>query len=141
MIWKQSFTLEEINQMSQRTLIEHLGIEFTAFGENYLVARMPVDDRTVQPMRLLHGGANVALAETLGSLASVLCLDNTETQMPVGIEINANHLRPVTKGFVYGQVTPVRIGKNIHVWNIEIKDEADKLTCVSRITIAVVPRN
>lgn len=140
MIWKQSFTLEGLNQISQNTLAENLGIEFTDFGQDFLVARMPVDNRTVQPMRLLHGGASVALAETLGSLASVLCLDDTDKLMPVGVEINANHLRPVTKGFVYGTVKPVRIGRNMHVWNIEIKNEEDKLTCVSRITIAVVPR-
>lgn len=140
MIWKQSFTLEGLNQISQNTLAENLGIEFTDFGQDFLVARMPVDNRTVQPMRLLHGGASVALAETLGSVASVLCLDDTEKSMPVGVEINANHLRPATKGFVYGTVKPVRIGRNMHVWNIEIKNEEDKLTCVSRITIAVVPR-
>lgn len=140
MIWKQSFTLEGLNQISQNTLAENLGIEFTEIGQDFLVARMPVDNRTVQPMRLLHGGASVAMAETMGSVASVLCLDDTDKLMPVGVEINANHLRPATKGFVYGTVKPVRIGRNMHVWNIEIKNEEDKLTCVSRITIAVVPR-
>ncbi len=141
MIWKQSFTLEGLNQISQNTLAENLGIEFTDFGQDFLVARMPVDNRTVQPMRLLHGGANVALAETLGSVASVLCLDDTDKLMPVGVEINANHLRPVTKGFVNGTVKPIRIGRNMHIWNIEIKNEEGKLTCVSRLTISVVPRN
>lgn len=140
MIWQQTFTLEGINQISQRTLVEHLGIEFIAFGDDYLTARMPVDDRTVQPMRLLHGGASVALAETLGSVASVLCLSDTDRFMPVGVEINANHLRPATRGFVYGTVRPLRVGRNMHVWQIEIRDEAEKLTCVSRLTIAVVPR-
>ncbi len=140
MIWKQPFTLELIAQISQRTLVSHLGIEFVAFTENSLTARMPVDDRTVQPMRLLHGGASVALAETLGSIASVLCLESTDSHMPVGVEINANHLRSVTAGFVYGTVTPLRVGRRLHVWSIEIKDEADKLVCVSRITIAIVPR-
>ncbi|MBK7871345.1 MAG: hotdog fold thioesterase [Saprospiraceae bacterium] len=140
MLWKQSFTLEGMNQISKNTLAENLGIEFVDFGEDFIVARMPVDQRTKQPMGLLHGGASVALAETLGSVASVLCIEDTNKSMAVGVEINANHLRPATDGFVFGTVKAIRVGRNMHVWSIEIKDEAEKLICVSRITIAIVPR-
>lgn len=137
-IWKQSFTLENLNAISQRTLIENLGIEFIEFGDDFITAKMPVDDRTVQPMRLLHGGASAALAETLGSIASVLCLEVGSASMPVGVELNANHLRSATKGFVYGTVRPFRVGRTLHVWGIEITDESGKLICVSRLTIAIV---
>lgn len=140
-IWKQSFTIETLNSFSQRTLVQHLGIEFTDFGDDFLTAKMPVDDRTVQPMRLLHGGASAALAETLGSVASVLCLEDINQAMPVGVELNANHLRSVTKGYVYGKASPFRVGRNMHVWGIDIKDEDGKLICVSRLTIAIVPRS
>lgn len=139
-IWKQSFTIENLNTISKNTLVENLGIEFTEFGDDFLTAKMPVDDRTVQPMRLLHGGANAALAETLGSVASVLCLEDSNQFMPVGVELNANHLRAATKGFVYGTARPFRVGRTMHVWGIEITDEAGKLICVSRLTIAVVTR-
>lgn len=141
MIWRQPFTLEGINQISKNTLFETLGMEFTEFGDDFITAKMPVDHRTRQPMGLLHGGASVALAETLGSVASLVCLENTQKLMPVGVEINANHLRPATDGFVYGTVRPIKVGRNIHVWSIEIKNEADKIVCVSRITIAIVPRS
>ena len=140
MIWKQTVNLENINAFSANTMVEHLGIEFIETGEDYLVAKMPVDSRTVQPFRLLHGGASVALAETIGSTASVLCIENTEKQAPVGVEINANHLRPVTKGFVYATCKPVKVGRTLHIWAIEIKNEDDKLVCVSRLTIAIVER-
>lgn len=138
MIWKQTFTLEGLNELSRNTMGEHLGIEFTGFGDDYLEATMPVDHRTVQPMRLLHGGASVALAETLGSLAGLLCLENTDEQVPVGVEINANHLNSVTGGKVTGRTTPVRIGRSMQVWNTEIRDDRQRLICVSRLTIAVV---
>ena len=141
MIWKQPFTLEGLNAISKDTMFDTLGMEFIKFGDDYLTAKMPVDKRTKQPMGLLHGGASVALAETLGSVASVLCIEDNNASMPVGVEINANHLRPATEGFVYGTVMPVKVGRNIHVWSIEIKNEADKTICVSRITIAIVPRS
>lgn len=137
-IWKQDFNLDALNQMAQGTMFDHLGIEFTAFGEDYLEATMPVDHRTVQPMRLLHGGASVALAETLGSTASVLCLEDITTHTVVGVEINANHLRSARQGRVTGRATPLRIGRRTHVWDIRIVDETKKLLCVSRLTIAVV---
>ena len=140
MIWKQTFTLESLNTTGQQTMVEHLGIEFVEIGDDFLRARMPVDHRTVQPMRILHGGASVVLAETAGSLASVLCIDDLNLQTAVGVEINANHLRPATKGFVYGTVRPVRVGRSMHVWNIEIHDEQDRLICVSRLTMAIIDR-
>ena len=140
MIWKQDFTIETLNQTGQQTMVEHLGIEFTEAGDDYLRARMPVDHRTVQPMRILHGGASAVLAETIGSVASVLCLDDLNKQSAVGVEINANHLRPATQGYVYGTVRPVRVGRTMHVWNIEIHDESERLICVSRLTMAVIDR-
>lgn len=139
-IWKQDFTLEGLAQLSQNTLGDHLGIEMVTIGDDYLRAKMPVDARTVQPMRLLHGGASVVLAETLGSLAGVMCLDDPTTHTIVGVEINANHLNSVREGgVVYGTVRPVRIGKSVQVWRIEIEDERDRLICVSRLTAMVVP--
>lgn len=138
MIWKQTFNIEGLNNLSANTLVQHLGIEFTEVGDDFLTARMPVDDRTVQPMRLLHGGASVVLAETLGSSAGMLCLDDVQKQSVVGIEINANHLRSARKGWVYGTCKPIRIGRSIQVWAIEIKDEQGKSCCVSRLTLAVV---
>ena len=138
MIWKQTVTLEGLNAFSPKTLAEHLGIEFTEIGDDFLVAKMPVDDRTVQPYRRLHGGASVALAETLGSVASTLAIEDLGKKMAVGVEINANHLRPATSGFVHGKVTAVRVGRQMHVWNIEIRDEKDRLVCVSRLTCAVI---
>lgn len=140
MIWKIKPDLAALNTTNKNTLNESMGVEFTEVGEDYIKARMPVDRRTVQPFGILHGGANVALAETLGSVASSLCLEEPGKKAPVGVEINANHLRPVSKGFVIGTVKPIRVGRRIHVWNIEIHDEQGRLTCVSRITVAVVDR-
>ncbi len=140
MIWKHTPHLDRLNAMNARTLGETIGIEFTEAGDDYLVARMPVDDRTVQPYRLLHGGASVALAETLGSVASALCIEDMGKKMAVGVEINANHLRSARSGYVYGKVTPIRVGRTIHVWSIEIKDEKGQPTCVSRLTVAVVEK-
>ena len=140
MIWKQEFTLDALNRIGLQTMVEHLDIEFTNIGDDYIEARMPVGHRTVQPIGLLHGGASCALAETMGSVASFLCIVDGAQTTAVGVEINANHLRPVAKGNVTGKVSPLRIGRSFHVWNIDIKDEEGRLICVSRITIAVVPR-
>lgn len=118
-----------------------MGIELTEIGPDYITARMPVDHRTKQPMGLLHGGASVLLAESLGSFASFLCIEDINRYMAVGVEVNANHLRPVTQGYVFGTARPVRLGRLIHVWNIEIFDEQDHLVCTSRLTIAVVERH
>lgn len=141
MIWKTPPTLEGLNAMGPRTLGATLGMHFVDFGDDYLVAEMPVDERTVQPFRLLHGGASVALAETLGSVAGFLSLDDPEKHIVVGVDINATHLRSVREGGrVRGTVRPVRIGRTVQVWNIDIVDEREKLVCVSRITCQVVPR-
>ncbi len=138
-IWKTAFTLESLNAINgKETLGGHIGIEFTAFGDDYLVAKMPVDARTRQPMGLLHGGASVVLAETLGSVASVLCLDDWTKKAAVGLEINANHLSSARNGWVYGTVKPIRVGRTVHVWNIEIRDEKQKLICVSRLTTSII---
>lgn len=138
-IWKQPYTIESINAIGKNTLVEHLGIEFTEVGDDYILARMPVDHRTVQPMRILHGGASVALAESMGSVAGVLCLDDPRTQTIVGVEINANHLRSVRESsMVYAKASPIQLGRRIQVWNIEISNEKGQLTCVSRLTIMVV---
>lgn len=141
MIWKIKPSLEILQQIGVNTLSDNLGIEFVEFGADYLTAKMPVDHRTVQPFRILHGGASVALAETLGSVASVLTIEQGAKKQVVGVEINANHLSSAREGsFVLGTVKPIRIGRSIQVWNIEITDESGKLICVSRLTCAVVDR-
>jgi len=141
MIWKQNIDIEGLMKFQQNTLVSHLGIVLTKMGEDYLEATMPVDDRTVQPMRLLHGGASVALAETLGSMAGMLCVENINDFSVVGVSINANHLKAVRSGLVTGRAKPIRIGRNIQVWKIKIHNEEEQLVCVSRLTLAVVPRS
>lgn len=139
-IWYKEPNLTEINSLNKNTLGENLGIEFTEVGVNYLVATMPVNERTKQPFGLLHGGANVALAETLGSVASLLIVNN-EVFIGVGVEINANHIKAVFSGKVKGVCSPLNIyGKN-HVWDIKIYNDADELTCVSRFTCTIIPKN
>ncbi|MFS4460435.1 hotdog fold thioesterase [Bdellovibrio sp. HCB2-146] len=139
MIWTQKPTPEALKKLSPNTMVEHLGIEFTEVGDDYMIAKMPVDHRTKQPAGLLHGGASVALAETLGSVASVFCLTSPQ-KMPVGIEINANHLKSATSGYVSGKVSPIRVGQNLHVWNIEIQNDKNEIVCVSRLTVMIVDR-
>ena len=142
MIWKIPPTLDVLNDINKNSMGEHLGIEFTEFGDDFITASMPVDHRTVQPFRILHGGASVALAETLGSVASVLCLSDMSKYQAVGVEINANHLSSAREGtVVYGTVRPIRVGRTMQVWNIEIKNAEGKLICVSRLTVAVVERS
>lgn len=121
-------------------MAERLGIEFTAIGEDFLEARMPVDARTHQPLGMLHGGASVALAETMGSVAAICCLDGTK-QFCVGLEINANHIRSVRNGFVKGIARPFHIGKTTQVWEIRIINDKEELICISRITLAVLDIN
>jgi len=140
MIWKNKPTLEFLNNTGNNTLVSHLDIQFVEVGENYLVAKMPVDRRTVQPMGLLHGGASAALAETMGSVASVLLVADLSKQSIVGVEINANHLSSAKSGFVYGKVTPIKTGRRLHVWSIEITDENQKKICISRLTTMVITR-
>jgi 1,4-dihydroxy-2-naphthoyl-CoA hydrolase len=140
MIWKHHLTLPQVNAFAANTAMEHLGIEVTEIGHDFITAKMPVDHRTKQPLGLLHGGASVLLAESLGSFASFLCIEDTSKYMSVGVEVNANHLRSVTEGYVWGTARPVRLGRLIQVWNIEIIDDKERLICTSRLTIAVVER-
>jgi len=140
MIWKQKPDRDAIFRFSQKSLSEHLGIEITEIANTFVEATMPVDERTRQPFGLLHGGASVALAETLGSIASMLCIEDLEKWVPVGVEINANHLNSVQSGKVTGRVSAIKVGRRFHVWQIEIRDERDRPICVSRITIAIVER-
>jgi 1,4-dihydroxy-2-naphthoyl-CoA hydrolase len=131
---------EVLNSLQKNTLAAHLGIEVVEIATDYIVCSMPVDERTKQPFGVLHGGASVALAESLGSLASYLYFSAKGlTNRAVGLEINANHIRSVSSGIVYGKVTALHVGRTTHVWNIEIRDEQEKLVCVSRLTIAVLP--
>lgn len=141
-IWHPSsspMTIEQLQSLGHQTMGAHLGMEFTEIGDDFLKARMPVDARTRQPYGLLHGGASVALAETLGSVAAAYVIDQTK-YICVGLEINANHVRGVREGYVYGTATPVHIGKSTHVWDIRIVDERGKLVCVSRLTVAILKR-
>jgi 1,4-dihydroxy-2-naphthoyl-CoA hydrolase len=137
-IWHRDYQLSDLKYGA--SLISHLGIEFTELGADFISARMPVDDRTRQPFGVLHGGASVALAETLGSMGAGLVIDPS-TSICVGQEINANHIRGVTDGFVIGTARPVHLGRRSHVWEIRITDERDKLVCISRLTIAVLDRS
>jgi 1,4-dihydroxy-2-naphthoyl-CoA hydrolase len=130
-------TPDFLNKTRQHTLVAHLGIVFTEVGENYICAKMPVDQRTHQPMGILHGGASVALAETLGSIGGYYSLD-TQKQYCVGLEINANHLRSVREGWVYGRAEAVHLGRTTQLWDIRITDEGGKLVCISRLTLAVI---
>lgn len=140
-MFAKSASLDALHSLSKHTISHHLGIEFTEVGTDFVTARMPVDSRTHQPFGILHGGASVVLAETLGSIASFLCLKDPEKQHAVGLEINANHLRPVREGYVYGIVKPIHIGRSTHIWDIRITNEEDKLVCISRLTVAIVDAN
>lgn len=137
-IFRGSVTLADLNGLSRGTAMEPLGIVFTEIGRDYLRGTMPVDDRTRQPYGLLHGGASVLLAETLGSSAGNLC--TPEGRVCVGIEINANHLRAVRSGSVTGTARPLHVGGRTQVWEIRIEDDHGQLACISRLTLAVVPR-
>ena len=135
-VWTTPPTLEQLNARSQGCAVSHLGIEFTEIGPDYLCARVPVDERTKQPYGLLHGGVSVVLAATLGSMAAVLACP--PGHRAVGLDINANHLRAVTSGWVTGTARPVHIGRTTQVWQIDMCNEAGQPTCVSRITMAVL---
>lgn len=136
-IWFREVSLSHANSRGANSLIGHLGIELIEAGDDYLKARMPVDERTRQPAGVLHGGASVVLAETLASWAASFSVDGGAHHC-VGLEINANHIRPVAEGFVYGVARPVNLGRTIHVWEVRISDDRDKLVCVSRVTMAVL---
>jgi len=139
-IWfKKDLSLEDIKLLTPNTMGKHLGMEWVTIGDTFMQMRMPVDERTKQPYGLLHGGASCALAETIGSVASYFVIDN-EKFICVGLEINANHIRSATKGFVTATCMPLHIGASTHVWDIKITDERDKLICVSRLTVAVLKK-
>jgi 1,4-dihydroxy-2-naphthoyl-CoA hydrolase len=134
------FTLSQITASSTNTMAEHMGIEYTEIGEDYLKAKMQVTPKVVQPMRLLHGGASVAFAETLGSIVGLMCIPNISTHTIVGLEINANHIRGVKEGnWVFGICRAIHVGRTTIICEIKITNEAEKLVCASRITLAVVP--
>ncbi len=137
-LWKQTTDLARIEAWNRGCLVEHLGMRISEIGDDFVRGTMPVDARTRQPFGLLHGGASVAFAESLGSLAGNLCLDASE--MAVGLDINANHVRAVTQGLVTGTARPLHLGRSTQVWEIRIEDEAGRLVCISRLTLAVVPR-
>lgn len=140
MIWfNQKLSVEDLVPLGKGTMGEYIGIEWMEVGPDYLKARMPVDHRTIQPYGLLHGGASAVLAETIGSVGSAMVVDHSQFYC-VGLEINANHIRSARDGFVTGKGTPIHIGKSTHVWDIRIVDEKEKLVCVSRLTVAVLPR-
>ncbi|WP_109830359.1 hotdog fold thioesterase [Reichenbachiella versicolor] len=138
-IFRSIFTLEGINLFSKNTMVDHLGIVFTEIGDDYIKATMPVDSRTFQPLKLLHGGASVSLAETLGSVAATMTVD-PETHYCVGQEINANHIKSAKHGFVEGITRPIHIGNRSQVWEIRITNEENQLVCISRITLAVIEK-
>lgn len=138
-LFPETLPLSQLQEKVKGTMIEHVGIEYLECGPDYLKARMPVDHRTVQTYGILHGGASAVLAETLGSVASVLIVDR-EKYLPVGLEINVNHLRPVRQGWVIGTARPIHVGKKTHVWDVRIHDESGKLVSVSRLTVMVVAR-
>ncbi len=138
-IWKQSPSIDQINASTRDTLVDTLGMRVTEIGDDFIRGSMPVDARTRQPFGLLHGGASVALAETLGSLAGNLCLDSAR-EVAVGLDINANHIRAITQGNVIGTARALHIGRSTQVWEIRIEDEKQRLVCISRLTLAVVPK-
>lgn len=139
MVFKTKPSLQQLNQSGQNTMVSHLDIVFTEIGDDFICATMPVDSRTKQPMGLLHGGANVVLAETLGSVAASLTID-LKSQTCVGLEINANHLKSVRSGRVKGIAKAIHLGKSTQVWEIKIYNEQEVLCCVSRITMAILDK-
>ena len=136
-IWFRNYKLEEVQQRGLGTMVDHIGIIITEVGPDILKGTMPVDHRTVQPMQILHGGASVALAVTLGSIAANLVVDS-EKKYCVGLDINANHIRAAKKGLVTGIAKPLHLGSSTQVWNIEITDEENRLVCISRLTMAIL---
>lgn len=139
MIWKESVSVDELNAMFVQNMVVGLGIRFTEISADSLSATMPVDERTRQPFGILHGGASVVLAESLGSIASNLVIGLGD-YVGVGLEVNANHIRPVKDGHVTGVCTPIHLGHKTHVWDIKIHDKRGKLSCISRLTVAIVPK-
>jgi 1,4-dihydroxy-2-naphthoyl-CoA hydrolase len=139
MIWAQEFSVEDLNGRPKGHIGEILEIEFTEILPDSISARMPVNEKTRQPYGILHGGASVVLAETLGSVASNLVI-NSDKYIGVGLEVNANHLRPVKSGYVTGICSPIHIGGKTHVWDIKLYDDRGKMSCISRLTVAIIPK-
>ena len=137
-LWKRPLSVEILTRVHVGTTAAHLGIEFVEVGDDFLRARAPVDERTRQPVGILHGGVSVLLAETLGSCGAAWAAP--EGHRAVGLEINANHLRSVSEGWVTGTARPIHVGRSTHVWQIELVDDKQRPTCVSRITIAILPK-
>lgn len=138
-MFDKNIQVAQLQEISKNTMVEHLGIEFTELGEDFISAKMPVDFRTHQPMGILHGGASLVLAETLGSVASTMLVDMSRFHC-VGLEINANHIKSATSGYVYGKASPVHVGRKTHVWDIRIVNQNNELVCISRLTVAVIDR-
>jgi len=139
-IWKSKLTIEELTEKSKGTMIEHVGIEFIEIGEDYIIGRMPVFNGTLQLFGRVHGGASVVLAETLGSIGAGMCADLSKEHV-VGMEINANHVRGVKKGWVTGIASPAHVGKTTQVWEIRMFDDDDNLSCISRLTTATIQKD
>lgn len=138
-IWKMPIDLEQVNDRGKNTMVDHLDIRITDIGDDYLTATMPVDQRTHQPLGILHGGASCVLAETVGSTAANYCVDQV-THYCVGLDINANHVKAVRRGLITGIAKPLHLGRRTHVWEIKIHNDAGQLTCISRLTMAVIER-
>lgn len=139
-IWKSPQSLEELRKRAKHTMGQHLEMDFVELGADYLIMKMPVISKTKQPMGLLHGGANAALAETIGSVSAVMCV-NAEKESIVGLELNINHIRAVKEGMVYATCRPFHLGRTTHVWSIEIKDENDRLVSIARLTTMVIKKH
>lgn len=138
MIWKKSLSLSQLNKLCQNSAVSHLGIEFTAQGDDFLAATVPVDHRTTQPFGLLHGGISATLAETLGSAAALLSAE--DKQIPVGTELNISHLKAVKQGKATGKATPLHLGRDSQVWNVEIFDDTDRLCAVARLSVRLLEK-
>lgn len=138
-MWFKNWTLKEINEFNNINMQKHLGISFCEIGSDFLTAKMNVNKNVMQPFGVLHGGASVVLAETVGSVASNYCL-NHEKEYAVGLDINANHIKPVRSGDVYARATAIHIGRKTHVWNIEIRDESKDLVCLARLTMCILKK-
>jgi 1,4-dihydroxy-2-naphthoyl-CoA hydrolase len=138
MMFNKNLDFTKVSPTGNKNMVDHLGIEFLEIGDDYVTARMPVDYRTHQPFGILHGGASVVLAESLGSVASFLTLEDPKTQRAVGLEINANHIRSVSSGWVYAKAMPLHLGRTTQVWDIKITTEEGKLVCIVRLTMAII---
>lgn len=139
MIWHQAYNIKDWEERDRNTIHTSLGIEITEIGDSFVTGKMPIDQRTVQPMNILHGGASVVLAESLGSIGSTMIVD-TDKYFAVGQAINANHIRPGIKGWVHGIAKPIHIGSRSHIWDIEIMNDDQKVVCTCRLTMAIVEK-